>query len=60
MGSESNFSPVQVKEILDAHENTLMKFFNTAIERLEGKVDNRERSFKERNGGFEIFNVVSF
>ena len=40
MGSKSNISPAQVKEILDAHENTLMKFFNTAIERLERKVDN--------------------
>ena len=40
MGSKSNFSPAQVKEILDAHENTLMKFFNTGIERLERKVDN--------------------
>ena len=39
-GSKSNFSPSQVKEIVDAHENTLMKFFNTAIERLERKVDN--------------------
>ena len=41
MGSKSNFRPAQVKEILDAHENTLMKFFNTAIERLERKVDNQ-------------------
>ena len=40
MGSKLNFSPAQVKEILDAHENTLMKFFNTATERLERKVDN--------------------
>ena len=40
MGSKSNFSAAQVKEILDAHENRLMKFFNTAIERLERKVDN--------------------
>ena len=40
MDSKSNFSPAQVKEILDAHENTLMKFFNRAIERLERKVDN--------------------
>ena len=40
MGSKSNFSAAQIKEILDAHENTLMKFFNTAIERLERKVDN--------------------
>ena len=40
MGSKLNFSPAQVKEILDARENTLMKFFNTAIERLERKVDN--------------------
>ena len=39
MGSKSNFSPAQVKEMLDAHENTLMKFFNTVIERLERKVD---------------------
>ena len=40
MGPKSNFSPAQVKEILDAHKNTLMKFFNIAIERLERKVDN--------------------
>ena len=41
MGSKSNFSLAQVKEILDLHENTLMKFFDTAIERLERKVDNQ-------------------
>ena len=40
MGPKSNFSPAQVKEILDAHKNALMKFFNIAIERLERKVDN--------------------
>ena len=40
MSSKSNFSPTQVKEILDTHENTLMIFFNTAIERLERKVHN--------------------
>ena len=40
IGSKSNFNPAQVKEILDAHQNTLMKFFNTAIEKLERKVDN--------------------
>ena len=40
MVSKSNFSLAQVKEILDVQENTLMKFFNTAIERLERKVDN--------------------
>ena len=40
MSSKSNFSPIQVKEILDTHENTLMKFFNTAIERLERKIHN--------------------
>ena len=40
MGSKLNFSPAQVKEILDGHENTLMKFFNTATERLERKADN--------------------
>ena len=39
-GSNSYFSPAQVKEILDAQENTLMKFFHTAIERRERKVDN--------------------
>ena len=40
MSSKSNFSPIQVKEILVTHENALMKFINTAIERLERKVDN--------------------
>ena len=39
IGLKSNFSPAQVKEILDARKNTLMKFFNTAIERQERKVD---------------------
>ena len=38
--SKSNFSLAQLKEILDAHENTLMKLFNTAAEKLERKVDN--------------------
>ena len=41
MGLKSNFSPGQVKEILDVHENTLMKLFNAAIERLERKVEKR-------------------
>ena len=41
MGLKSNFSPGQVKEILDVQENTLMKLFNTAIERLERKVEKR-------------------
>ena len=40
MSSKSNFRPTQVKEILVIHENTLMKFINTVIERLERKVDN--------------------
>ena len=39
MGSKTNFTPAQVKEILDAHENTLMKFFNAAVEKLERKID---------------------
>ena len=40
MSSKSNFSPTQVKEILDTHENTFMVFFNTGIERLDRKVHN--------------------
>ena len=40
MSSKSNFSPTQLKEIQVSHENTLMKFINTAIERLDRKVDN--------------------
>ena len=63
MDSKSNFNLAQVKEIIDAHENALMKFFNKTIERLEravDKPDNGEYSFKERNIGFEIFNAVSF
>ena len=36
MGLKINFSQVQ----LDAHEDTLMKFFNTAIEELDRKDDN--------------------
>ena len=36
MSSKINFSPAQVKKTLDAHK----KFFKTAIERLERKVDN--------------------
>ena len=40
MSSKSNFSPDQVKEIQDAHENTLMKFFNIALKRLKKKVGN--------------------
>ena len=44
MVSKLNFSPAQGKEILDAYENTLMKFFNTATERL------REKSWQLDNG----------
>ena len=40
MSSKSNFSQTQVKEKLVTHENTLMKLINTAIERLERKIDN--------------------
>ena len=40
MSSKSNFSPTQLKEIQVTHENTLMKFINTAIERQDRKVDN--------------------
>ena len=40
ISSKSNFISAQVKEILRAHENTLMKFLNTAFERLERKFDN--------------------
>ena len=40
MSSKSNFSQTQIKKILLTHENTLMKFINTAIERTERKVDN--------------------
>ena len=50
MSSKSNFSPTQLKEIQVNHEKTLMKIINTAIERLDRKVDNQERSFTERNG----------
>ena len=39
-GFKINFSPAQVKKILYAHENTSIKLFNTATERLERKVDN--------------------
>ena len=40
MSSKSNFSQIQIKKILLTHENALMKFINTAIERIERKVDN--------------------
>ena len=39
MGSKTNSSSAQVQEKLDADKNRLMKLFNTAIERLERKVD---------------------
>ena len=39
MDLKSNCSVAEAKEILDAHENTLTKFFNTAIEILVRKVD---------------------
>ena len=39
LGSKSNFSPAHLNEILNTHENALTKFFNTANEWLEKKVD---------------------
>ena len=49
--SKLNFSPVQVKEILDVHKVTLMNFYSTAIGRLEKKVDNltNEKGFLKKN-----------
>ena len=38
--SFKSFAGILPKEILDAQENTFTKFFNSAIERLHGKVDN--------------------
>ena len=35
----TKFSPEQMKEILDIHENTLMKFFTSRMERLENKTE---------------------
>ena len=49
MDLKSNCSVAEAKEILDAHEKTLMKFFNTAIEILVRKVDKWERRFKKRH-----------
>lgn len=34
-----SFSANQVKELLEMHENTIIKFFNSTVERLEKKVD---------------------
>ena len=47
MVSKSNFSLTHVKETLDAHENTLIKFFKTVIERLERKVEIRKQTRKQ-------------
>ena len=33
------FSSEQIKEILAIHENTLMKFFTSSMERLENKIE---------------------
>ena len=35
----AKFSSEQIKEILAIHENTLMKFFTSIMERLEDKID---------------------
>ena len=34
-----NFTPAQVKELLDMHENTIIKCFTTQIDRLETKLN---------------------
>ena len=35
----AKFSSEQIKEILAIHENTLMKFFTSSMERLENKIE---------------------
>ena len=35
----AKFSFEQIKEILAIHENTLMKFFTSSMERLENKIE---------------------
>ena len=35
----AKFSSEQIKEILAIHENTLIKFFTSSMERLENKIE---------------------
>ena len=35
----AKFSSEQIKEMLAIHENTLMKFFTSSVERLENKTE---------------------
>ena len=35
----AKFSSEQIKEILAIHENALMKFFTSSMERLENKIE---------------------
>ena len=35
----AKFSSEQIKEIMAIHENTLMKFFTSSIEKLEKKIE---------------------
>ena len=40
--SKLNFGPAQVKEILNSHENKLVKFFNTATERQFQRIQRKK------------------
>ena len=42
MSSKLNFGPAQVKEILNSHENKLVKFFNTATERQFQRIQRKK------------------
>ncbi|XP_065685038.1 uncharacterized protein LOC136097048 [Hydra vulgaris] len=56
-----NFTPAQLKEILENHENTMMKIFNDRIEKMEIKFNNlKDENFTLKKELSEVQKAVEF
>ena len=52
-----SFTMVQLKELLDIHENTIIKIFTNRIEKLESKITSRQKENKQLKGEMKALPV---
>ena len=52
-----NFTMAQVKELLDIHENTVIKIFTNRIENLESKITSMQEKNKQLKGEVKVLQV---
>ena len=52
-----SFTMVQLKELLDIHENAIIKIFTNRIEKLESKITSRQKENKQLKGEMKALPV---